>query len=203
MRDLAIVDGLLFSELSATYDLYAALARRGSYAPCGKLLYAGGLTEETARLIRAANIAGAASLTATADAAMQRAAVREGITDFLVTNLDEALRILKNQIRKRETVAVCISAAPDVIEREMQERGVVADLTAQMEVQPLSEDQIFLAVSDAPAEFEARALALLPESDDAARRWLRLSPRYLGPQARRVRSLECTREIAAVLSRDY
>ena len=30
-----------------------------------------------------------------------------------MTSLDESLRILKNEIRKREPVAVCIAAAPD------------------------------------------------------------------------------------------
>ena len=38
--------------------------------------------------MRAANIAGAASLGATADAAMQRAAIREGVADFLVTSTE-------------------------------------------------------------------------------------------------------------------
>ncbi len=45
-----------------------------------------------------------------------------------MTSLDEALRILKNEIRKRETVAVCVAAAPETVEREMLERGVLPDL---------------------------------------------------------------------------
>jgi hypothetical protein len=48
--------------------------------------------------------------------------------DFLVTSLDEALRILKNEIRKREAVAVCVAAAPRPWRCEMLERGVLPDL---------------------------------------------------------------------------
>ena len=58
--------------------------------------------------MRAANIAGAASLSATADVATQKQAIRDGVVDFLVTSLDEAARILKNEIRKRQPVAVCV-----------------------------------------------------------------------------------------------
>jgi len=82
----------------------------------GKLLYAGELDQEGRALIVAANIAGAASLTATAGSAAQKQAIRGGIIDFLVTSLDEALRILKNEIRKRETVTVCVTAATAAVE---------------------------------------------------------------------------------------
>ncbi len=94
----------------------------------GKLLYAGELDAEARALLVAANIAGAASLAASADRAAQKQAIRDGVVDFLVTSLDEALRILKNEIRKRETVAVCVAVAPEAIEREMRERGVLPDL---------------------------------------------------------------------------
>src|SRR5438067_12822783 len=82
----------------------------------GKLLYAGELDDDGRALIAAANIGGAASLCATANAREQKQAVRDGIVDFLVTSLDEALRILKNEIRKRTTVAVCIGAPTAEIE---------------------------------------------------------------------------------------
>src|SRR5579864_9118351 len=94
----------------------------------GRLLYAGELDEDGRALIVAANIAGAASLCATANEHQQKQAVRDGIVDFLVTSLDEALRILKNEIRKHAPVAVCIAAAPAEIEGLMAERGVQPDL---------------------------------------------------------------------------
>jgi hypothetical protein len=116
--------------------LYAALIAAASPDPApdsepslgGKLLYAGELDRQGRALLVAGNIAGAASLAATADAAAGKQAVRDGVADFLVTSLDEALRILKNEIRKRETVAVCVALAPQAIEREMLERGVLPDL---------------------------------------------------------------------------
>jgi hypothetical protein len=199
--NLATRDPVLFAELMATYDLYAALALDldPDAGLGGKLLYTGELNSDGSRLMRAANIAGAASLGATADSAMQRAAIREGIADFLVTSLDEALRILKNEIRKRQSVAVCVAAAPGGIEEEMRERGVLPDLTSEIKAQPLSSDRIFVAVVEPPAEFEARVLALVPEGDYAVRRWLRVSSRYLGPKLRRVRSVACSREIASEL----
>jgi len=53
-------------------------------------------------LLFAANIAGVASLAASDDPATQRQAIREGVVDFCVNSLEEALRILKNEVRKRQ-----------------------------------------------------------------------------------------------------
>lgn len=210
-------------EIESVYRLYAALAcdLDPEAGLGGKLLNAGELTPETFRLIRAANIAGAATLCATADASLQRQAIREGVIDFLVTSLDEALRILKNEIRKRSAVAVCIGAPPTQILSEMLERGVLPDLLPaaaaneeepairtliaqgarriEAPVSPL--DKTFLVLRDPPPSWEARALALIPESDHAARRWMRLSPRYLGPAARRIRSLPCAPAIVDQLAK--
>jgi urocanate hydratase len=94
----------------------------------GSLFYAGEMDEQGRALVVAANIAGAATLVASADLATQKQAIRDAIADFLVTSLDEALRILKNQLRKRETVSVCVAMPPAEMEREMNERGVRPDL---------------------------------------------------------------------------
>jgi hypothetical protein len=98
----------------------------------GKLLYAGQLDTEVRALLVAANIAGAASVAVSADAAAGKQAIREGVADFLVTSLDEALRILKNEIRKRTTVAVCVALEPQAPEadfaRQLLQRGVLPDL---------------------------------------------------------------------------
>ena len=107
-----------------------------SYGPGGrtrrKVLLRGRVDGEGRALVVAANIAGAASLVATADRAAQKQAIRLGVADFLVNSLDEALRILKNQLRKRETVAVCLGVAPDAVAREMRERGVLPRFTAAL-----------------------------------------------------------------------
>ena len=98
----------------------------------GKLLYVGPLDSQANALLVAANIAGAASLTVSAEAAAGKQAIRDGVVDFLVTSLDEALRILKNEIRKRTTVAVCVAAEPNAsnvdFARQLLERGVLPDL---------------------------------------------------------------------------
>ncbi len=94
----------------------------------GKLFYTGELDEECRALLVAANIAGAATLAVTADSIAQKQALRDGVADFVVNNLDEALRILKNQLRKHETVAICVALPPSEVESEMNERGVLPDL---------------------------------------------------------------------------
>jgi urocanate hydratase len=95
----------------------------------GKLLYAGELDQEGRALDRRRQYRrrGIADRNRRTRPRKNRQS-EDGIIDFLVTSLDEALRILKNEIRKRETVAVCVAAAPEAVEREMLERGVLPDL---------------------------------------------------------------------------
>jgi urocanate hydratase len=144
------------------------------------------------------------------------------VADFLVNTLDEALRILKNEIRKCETVAVCVAAAPQAVEREMVERGVLPDLlplhfpsdstaplwqrARRIEAAHVPDNQqiVTWSVASAPAQWlpklDAIAMDCLhafggPESS-AALRWLRLAPRYLGRQAYGFRILRCQRDAA-------
>ena len=180
----------------------------------GKLLYAGELDLDGFRLVRAANIAGAASLCATAIADRKKSAVRDGVVDFLVTSLDEALRILKNEIRKRNGVSVAVTAADAQLVRETTERGVLPDLLREseaaaafvsegaqlVEAAAVTENHSLFIFESPSAECEHRALALIPESDHAARRWLRLAHRYLGPRARRIRSVPCDPSLARQLA---
>lgn len=190
----------------------------------GKLFYAGELDGEGRALVVAANIAGAASLVATADRAAPKQAIRLGVADFLVNSLDEALRILKNQLRKRETVAVCLGLAPEAVEREIEARGVQPDLLrrdvriapfhdALMRQESEQEESDFRKVpalvtwrvaSDQARwlpRLDATALDCLDAGawPDAwiARRWLRLSPRFLGRLAHGLRLLHCNLEFAA------
>lgn len=172
----------------------------------GKLFYAGELNSETRALIVAANIAGAATLAALADAEARKQFMREGIVDFLVTSLDEALRILKNEVRKRETVAVCVALESEISEaefaREMIERGVRPDLTrADTDESPQAQALLAWSVAAAPAiwlpKLDALAADCLHSEEKAARRWLRLAPRYLGRLAQGVRLLRCAESSAA------
>jgi hypothetical protein len=212
------VDPALQAEFEAVYAYYAALARNldPDSGLGGSLLYAGELDQDGARLVRAANIAGAASLSAASSAAMQGSAVRDGVVDFLVTSLDEALRILKNEIRKRNGISVAVTATGVKLVGEMKARGVLPDLVRETAAADVFLSQgarsehasvipvgHSLAVFQSPSTgFESRALTLIPEDDHASRRWLRLSHRYLGPQARRIRSICCDRATAKKLMAD-
>jgi Urocanase Rossmann-like domain len=204
-------DPALQAEVAAVYRLYASLARtlHSDTGLGGKLLYAGELHPDGFRLVRAANIAGAASLSATEDPDRQKRAMREGVVDFLVTSLDEALRVLKNEIRKRRGVAVGVSLRPEAVEREMLERGVMPDLlfpgtkfeewtslgakAVEIDAIPPEKTLLTIALPSAfgrrAAEFEPFLLSFLPEDDFAARRWLKTSPRYLDPRLRQYQSL--------------
>jgi Urocanase Rossmann-like domain len=186
----------------------------------GKLFYAAELDEEGRALLVAANIAGAATLAASADRDAQKQALRDGVADFVVTNLDEALRILKNQLRKRETVAICVAQSLSEVEREMNERGVAPDLLRiDLSVPPHHEAlaihesgeteldlgkiptlvtwQVGSALPKDLALLDEIALACLDPDEWESRRWLRLSPRYLGRLAHGLRLLETHREFNA------
>jgi urocanate hydratase len=186
----------------------------------GKLLYAGQLNADIRTLLVAGNIAGAASLAVSTDAA-GRQAIRDGVVDFLVTSLDEALRILKNEIRKHSTVAVCVALESNVdFALQLLERGVLPDLLPPRSA-PTPEfaaflshgarpvvaihpdaNQVLLAwsVASAPAQWlpklDALALDCLSADPSPAvvtpgRRWLRLAPRYVGRMAENLRLMRC------------
>jgi urocanate hydratase len=186
----------------------------------GNLFYAGELEAADRALVVAANIAGAATLVATADLAAQKQAVREGVADFVVNTLDEALRILKNQLRKRETAAVCVALPPSEVDREMNERGVAPDLLRRnLSVPPHQEALAFhegeeteFDLSKIPAlvtwrvdsalpkdlaKLDEIALSCLDPAEWKSHRWLRLSPRYLGRLAQGLRLLDADREFTA------
>jgi urocanate hydratase len=76
----------------------------------------------------AATMTGAAFLGIDVDPERIKKRLKTGYCDFLVTTLDEALRILKNAVRKKENVSVgLVGNCADVIP-ELAERGVVPDI---------------------------------------------------------------------------
>src|SRR4029077_6142462 len=76
----------------------------------------------------AATLNGAAFLGIEVDPERIKRRVKTGYCDVMVNDLDEALRILKNAVRKREAVSVgLIGNCADVVP-EMARRGVVPDL---------------------------------------------------------------------------
>ncbi len=94
----------------------------------GKLIVSGGMGGMGGAQPLAATMTGAAFLGIDVDPERIKKRLKTGYCDFLVTTLDEALRILKNAVRKKENVSVgLVGNCADVIP-ELVERGVVPDI---------------------------------------------------------------------------
>jgi urocanate hydratase len=221
-REFSLVPHVPASNESAlfsltVYNFYRAMAQMMQEAPPrrepglgGKLFWAAELDAAGSALVVAGNVTGTATLTANSDSDAQRQAVRDGVIDFLVTSLDEALRILKNEIRKGETVAVCVASAPSDVLREMEERGVRPDVlredvlssAADLEKSHSSsgEVRVIWSVDAAPAQglpkLDALAMECLDRQDAVAQRWLRLAGRYLGRRGQNAHVLVADRAFA-------
>jgi urocanate hydratase len=115
--------------LQGTYETFAAAARKhfgGDLA--GKLLVSGGLGGMGGAQPLAATMNGAAFLGIDVDPERIKRRVKQGYCDVMVNDLDEALRILKNAVRKGEASSVgLVGNCADVIP-ELARRGVVPDL---------------------------------------------------------------------------
>ena len=115
--------------LQGTYETFAAAGRKhfgGDLA--GKLVVSGGMGGMGGAQPLAATLNGAAFLGIDVDPERIKRRVKTGYCDVMVNDLDEALRILKNAVRKREATSVgLIGNCADVIP-EMARRGVVPDL---------------------------------------------------------------------------
>jgi urocanate hydratase len=82
--------------------------------------------------------------------------VRSGACDFVVNSVDEALRILKNEIRKRRPVSVALSMNEAAALHELLERGVQPELFAAFgDSAPIAEGAAarFAALGAAIADF--------------------------------------------------
>jgi len=94
----------------------------------GKIIVSGGMGGMGGAQPLAATMTGAAFLGIDVDPERIKKRLKTGYCDFLVTTLDEALRILKNAVRKKENVSVgLVGNCADVIP-ELAERGVVPDI---------------------------------------------------------------------------
>jgi urocanate hydratase len=93
----------------------------------GKLVLVRGLDAEGRAISIAATIAGAACLALDARTDVCRATLRAGACDFVVNSIDEALRILKNEIRKRKPVSVAVAMPEPPALEELVARGVAPE----------------------------------------------------------------------------
>ena len=113
-------------QLSA-WRLYTALkARRADWG--GTILIHRGMDNGGSALAVAANLCGAVCLSLEEDPAQARVAMRGGYCDFLVNTLDEALRTMKNEVRKRRPLTVVLEGNTSAILKEIGERGVYPQL---------------------------------------------------------------------------
>jgi urocanate hydratase len=115
--------------VQGTFETFAAAAEKhfgGDLA--GKLIVSGGMGGMGGAQPLAATMAGAAFLGIDVDPERIKKRLKTGYCDFMVTTLDEALRILKNAIRKKENISVgLVGNCADVVP-ELAERGVVPDI---------------------------------------------------------------------------
>ncbi len=130
----------------------------------------------------AASLAGAVSLVTDADGGSMKSHFRDGAFDFVVNTLDEALRAIKNEIRKGNSIAIGLIGEPAAVLDEAKERGLTADFI-------LNEDEASAAatpeltawlaerrwsVEEISAPIAERLLAGSSyESDTRRLRWLR------------------------------
>jgi urocanate hydratase len=171
----------------------------------GALILSVGLDPTGSAVSLAANIAGAVCLTLEPDPTLLRAALRIGACDFIVNTLDEALRAMKNEVRKRRPLSVGLEGDPSVLLQELIDRGVAPELFtaapahSEAATHFHSLGALLVSFNNAPAvlddryqlrtfpfatsaelrAFDARALSLLSPEDRHRRQWLTSAARIL------------------------
>src|ERR1700687_1061263 len=115
--------------LQGTYETFAAAAKKHFGGDLkGKLVVTGGMGGMGGAQPLAATMNGAAFLGIDVDPERIKKRLKTGYCDVMVTSLDEALRILKNAVRKGEATSVgLVGNCADLIP-ELAKRGVVPDL---------------------------------------------------------------------------
>src|SRR5215510_1221083 len=115
--------------IQGTFETFSAAGEKhfgGNLS--GKLIVSGGMGGMGGAQPLAATMTGAAFLGIDVDPERIKKRLKTGYCDFMVNTLDEALRILKNAVRKKENVSVgLVGNCADVIP-ELAERGVVPDI---------------------------------------------------------------------------
>ncbi len=115
--------------IQGTFETFAAAGEKSFGGELeGKLIVSGGMGGMGGAQPLAATMTGAAFLGVEVDPERIKKRLKTGYCDFMVTSLDEALRILKNAVRKKESVSVgLVGNCADVIP-ELAARGVVPDI---------------------------------------------------------------------------
>ena len=115
--------------VQGTFETFSAAGEKhfgGDLA--GKLIVSGGMGGMGGAQPLAATMTGAAFLGIDVDPERIKKRLKTGYCDFMVTTLDEALRILKNAVRKKENISVgLVGNCADIIP-QLADRGVVPDI---------------------------------------------------------------------------
>ena len=115
--------------LQVIYETFAAAAQKhfgGDLA--GKLIVSGGMGGMGGAQALAATMIGSAFLGIEVDGERIKRRIRSGYCNICVNSLDEAVRILKNAVRKRQGVSVGIVGNCAEIVPELARRGILPDL---------------------------------------------------------------------------
>ena len=115
--------------VQGTFETFAAAGERNFGGDLrGKLIVSGGMGGMGGAQPLAATMNGAVFLGIDVDPERIKKRLKTGYCDFLVNTLDEALRIVKNAVRKKEAVSVgLVGNCADVVP-ELAARGVVPDI---------------------------------------------------------------------------
>jgi urocanate hydratase len=164
--------------LQGTYETFASAAQLhfgGTLS--GKLVVTGGMGGMGGAQPLAATMNGAAFLGIDVDPERIKRRVKTGYCDVMVNSLDEALRILKNAVRKGEATSVgLVGNCADLIP-ELAKRGVVPDiLTDQTSAHDpiggyvpnkMTLDEATALRKSNPAEYRKRSIAAMGEHVEA------------------------------------
>lgn len=96
----------------------------------GSVVLSLGLDPQGTALSVASNVAGAVSLAIDNDPVRISEVVRNGAVDFVVNTLDEAIRAMKNEVRKQSPLSVALNMNPDSALQEIIGRGLAPSLFA-------------------------------------------------------------------------
>lgn len=163
--------GVAESLQSETLRIFVALSEMGEVWS-GRLVLSGGFGGCGMGFALAVVAAGGACLTLEADAVLARRAGQVGASDFTVATLSEALRILKNEIRKGLPVSVAVHGAPNELAEEMLLRGVQPDFVGACVQESYAIPEAFFALGAQRVDLPDRPAALLANGFLAGWRWI-------------------------------
>ena len=127
----------------------------------GSLILSLGLDTAGAALSIAANIAGAVSLAIDNDPTNLRDVIRTGACDFVVNTLDEAIRAMKNEVRKRAPLSVALNADPFIVLAEILERGLSPQMFSTFLQSPHQTPDQANILSQAAHQFQSEGTSLI------------------------------------------